>query len=173
MPSRRLQGEAPEISLQQAQQRQKRSQRQAKRARVVAAAAAKVSEAAAAMLGLGSEKSVEKNDQKEETSSPKFFSQISSAINTNSPALPSPGALAAAESSPAGGLEFLVGISGFARQGASKQMQESQLSDSDSSSESDSDSSSESDSDSSDEDRPMPKKRVKLVAKKAGADDRT
>ena len=66
MPSRRLQGEAPEISLQQAQQRQKRAQRQAKRARVAAAAAAKASEAAsdaaAAMLGLGSEKSVEKND---------------------------------------------------------------------------------------------------------------
>ena len=66
MPSRRLRGEAPEISLQQAQQRQKRAQRQAKRARVAAAAAAKASEAAsdaaAAMLGLGSEKSVEKND---------------------------------------------------------------------------------------------------------------
>ena len=92
MPSRRLRGKAPEISLDQVQQRQKRAQRQAKRARVAAAAAAKASEAAsdaaAAMLGLGSEKSVEKNDQKEETSSPKVFSQISSAINTNSPALP-------------------------------------------------------------------------------------
>ena len=86
--SRRLRGEAPEISLQQVQQREKRAQRQAKRARVAAAAAAKVSEAAAAMLGLGSEKSVEKNDQKEENSSPKNFSQINSAINTNSPALP-------------------------------------------------------------------------------------
>ena len=64
--SRRLQGKTPEISLQQVQQREKRAQRQAKRARVAAAAAAKVSEAAsdaaAAMLGLGSEKSVEKND---------------------------------------------------------------------------------------------------------------
>ena len=83
MPSRRLQGEAPDISLQQAQQRQKRAQRQAKRALEAA------SDAAAAMLGLG-EKSVEKNDQKEETSSPKVFSQVSSAslMNTNSPALP-------------------------------------------------------------------------------------
>ena len=184
MPSRRLQGKEPEISLDQAQQRQKRSQRQAKRARVAAAAAAKVSEAAsdaaAAMLGLGSEKSIEINDQKEENSSPKNFSQISSAINTNSPALPSPGALAAAESSPAGGLEYLVGISGFARQGASKKMQENQLSGGDSSSENSDDSSSEnsddsssetsddSSDDSSDEETPMPKKRVKLVAKKAG-----
>jgi hypothetical protein len=167
MPSRRLQGKKTEITLDQAQQREKRAQRQAKRARVVAAAAAKVSEAAsdtaAAMLGLG-EKSVEKNDQKEETSSPKVFSQVSSAslMNTNSPALPLTGALAAAGSLPAGGLEYLVSISGFARQDDGKQMQESQLSDSDSSSESDSS------DDSSDEDRPMPKKRVKLVAKKAG-----
>ena len=86
MPSRRLRGEAPEITLQQAQQRQKRAQRQAKRALAAAAAAAKASEAAsdaaAAMLGLG-EKSVEKNDQKEETSSPKVFSQVSSASLMN------------------------------------------------------------------------------------------
>ena len=86
MPSRRLRGEAPEITLDQAQQRQKRAHRQAKRARVAAAAFAKASEAAsdaaAAMLGLGSEKSVEKNDQKEENSSPKIFGQVSSAGST-------------------------------------------------------------------------------------------
>ena len=67
-----------------------------------------------------------------------------------------------------------MGISGFARQDDGKKMQENQLSDSssDSDSESESDSSSEtsddSSDDSSDEETPMPKKRVKLVAKKAG-----
>jgi len=55
MPSRRLQGKEPDITLDQAQQRRKHPQRQAKsrqkRARVAAAAEA-ASDAAAVMFGL-------------------------------------------------------------------------------------------------------------------------